>query len=84
MTILKYTSLINDNNLHDLKYMGGVNIETFEINRSTDGQFYFTLKAQNHEVIATSEMYTTKESCQNGINSVKTNAPNAEVVDNTF
>ena len=64
--------------------MGGGKIETFEINKSTDGQFYFTLKAQNHEVIATSEMYTTKENCQNGINSVKTNAPNATVVDNTF
>jgi len=28
-------------------------------------------------------MYTTKQNCQNGIDSVKTNAPNAEVVDTT-
>jgi uncharacterized protein YegP (UPF0339 family) len=28
-------------------------------------------------------MYTTKENCQNGIESVKTNAPNAEIVDTT-
>jgi len=48
-----------------------------------DGQFYFTLKAENHEIIATSEMYTTKQNCQNGIDSVKTNAPTAEIVDTT-
>ena len=65
------------------KYMGGENIEKFEIKKSEDGQFYFTLKAPNQEVIATSEMYTTKENCQNGIESVKNNAPNAEIVDNT-
>ena len=62
---------------------GGENIENFEIKKSEDGQFYFTLKAENHEIIATSEMYTTKQNCQNGIDSVKTNAPNAEVVDTT-
>ena len=62
---------------------GGENIENFEIHKSDDGQFYFTLKTVNNEIIATSEMYTTKENCQNGIDSVKTNAPNAEIVDNT-
>jgi len=62
---------------------GGENIENFEIKKSEDGQFYFTLKATNDEIIATSEMYTSKQNCQNGIDSVKTNAPNAEVVDTT-
>ncbi len=62
---------------------GGENIEQFEINESDDGQFYFTLKAANNEIIATSEMYTSKQNCQNGIKSVKTNAPNAEIVDTT-
>ena len=65
------------------KYKGGENIEQFEIKKSDDGQFYFTLKVVNNEIIATSEMYTTKENCQNGIDSVKTNAPNAEIVDKT-
>ena len=65
------------------KYKGGENIEQFEINKSKDGQFYFTLKAVNNEIIATSEMYTTKQNCQNGIESVKTNALNAEIVDTT-
>ncbi len=65
------------------KHTGGENIEQFEINKSEDGQFYFTLKAANEEIIATSEMYTSKQNCQNGIESVKTNAPNAEIVDTT-
>ncbi len=28
-------------------------------------------------------MYTTKQNCQFGIESVKTNAPNAEIIDKT-
>jgi len=59
------------------------NIGTFEINLSDDDQFYFNLKADNNEIIATSEMYTTKQSCQNGIDSVRNNAPGAQVIDNT-
>ena len=41
----------------------------------------FDLKAGNGEVIATSEGYKTKASCENGIESVKKNAPEAEVVE---
>lgn len=33
----------------------------FEIKKSKDGQFYFNLLARNHEIVATSEMYTRKE-----------------------
>lgn len=39
----------------------------FEINKSTDKQFYFTLVANNGEIIATSEMYTSKQSCRDSI-----------------
>ena len=35
----------------------------------------FDLKAGNGQVILTSEVYTTKAACQNGIDSVKKNAP---------
>lgn len=55
----------------------------FEISKSKNDKYYFNLKAGNGEVIATSEMYSAKASCQNGIDSVKTNAPGAEVVDLT-
>ncbi|MCB9964190.1 MAG: YegP family protein [Rhodospirillales bacterium] len=50
----------------------------FLIKQAKDGQFYFNLTAKNGQVIASSEMYTTKAACENGIASVKENAPNAE------
>ncbi len=43
----------------------------------------FDLKATNGQVIATSEVYTTKSACLNGIASVRKNAPLAEVEDQT-
>jgi len=43
----------------------------------------FDLKAANGEVIATSEVYKSEASCQNGIQSVITNAPTAPVEDQT-
>lgn len=49
--------------------------------KQSDAGFHFVLKAANGEVIATSQVYTTKESCQKGIESVKTNAADAEVVE---
>ena len=53
--------------------------EKFKIKKAKDGQYYFTLQAANNEIIATSEMYTTKHNCENGIESVKKYAPNAPV-----
>ena len=53
----------------------------FEMYTDKAGEFRFRLKAGNGEVIATSEGYKTKASCENGIESVKKNAPEAEVVE---
>jgi uncharacterized protein YegP (UPF0339 family) len=39
----------------------------------------FDLKATNGEIIATSEVYTTKSACMGGIESVRKNAPDATV-----
>lgn len=47
----------------------------YEIRRSSDNQFYFNLKAVNGYTILTSERYTTKQNCVNGIQSCKTNSP---------
>ena len=47
----------------------------FEIKTAKDGQNYFNLKAENGEIILRSEMYTTMKACENGIASVKKNAP---------
>ena len=44
----------------------------------------FDLKAGNGEVIATSEVYTRKSACENGIESVRKNAPVAAIEDQTI
>lgn len=52
----------------------------FELYQDKAGEYRFRLKATNGEVIATGEGYKAKASCMNGIESVKKNAPEAEVV----
>ena len=47
----------------------------FEVKKAKDGQYYFHLKANNGEIILASEMYKSKSSSANGIESVKKNAP---------
>jgi uncharacterized protein YegP (UPF0339 family) len=56
----------------------------FEIFTDDVGQFRFRLKAPNEEIIAASEGYTTKESCEKGIESVRRNAPIAKLIDLTI
>ena len=51
--------------------------------RTVSSGVKFDLKATNGQVIATSEVYTTKDACENGIASVKKNAPIANVEDQT-
>ena len=54
----------------------------FEIYKDAAQKFRWRLKAPNGEIIATSgEAYESKDGCKNGIESVKTNAPKATVVD---
>ena len=53
----------------------------FEVWTDKAGEFRFRLKAANGEIIATSEGYTSKDSCMNGIQSVINNAPDAEIVE---
>ncbi len=55
----------------------------FDRKTSTNGKFYFNLKASNGQVIGSSQMYESEASRDNGIDSVKTNAPEATVVDET-
>jgi|SRR5680860_749750 len=47
---------------------------------SSNGKYYFNLKARNGEIVGTSEMYNTKQSVLSGIESVKTNASNAPII----
>ena len=52
----------------------------FELYVDKAKEFRFRLKAKNGQIIAVSEGYTTKASCENGIESVRKNAPEAQVV----
>ena len=53
----------------------------FEVYADKAGEFRFRLKATNGQVIAVSEGYQAIAGCLNGIESVKKNAPEAEVVE---
>jgi len=55
----------------------------FKIYKDKKGEFRFKLVATNGLTIATGEGYTRKASCIKGIESIKKNAPIAEVIDTT-
>lgn len=53
----------------------------FEIYADKAGEYRFRLKATNGQIIATSEGYKALSGCMNGIESVKENAVDADVVE---
>ena len=53
----------------------------FELYEDRGGGFRFRLKARNGEIIGISESYTAKINCLNGIESVKKNVLDAEIVE---
>ena len=53
----------------------------FEIYTDKAGEFRFRLTAKNGQNILASEGYAQMAGCTNGIESVKTNAPDAEIVE---
>ena len=53
----------------------------FEGYKDKAGEHRFRLKAGNGETILSSEDYSSKRSCDNGIKSVAKNAPDAKVVE---
>ena len=55
----------------------------FELNTSSNGKYFFNLKATNGQIILSSEMYESRSAVENGIESVKKNAPEAGVEDST-
>jgi uncharacterized protein len=63
---------VKTNSVDDAKY---------ERATASNGKFYFNLKAGNGQVIGTSQMYENEAGRDNGIESVKSNAPEANVVD---
>lgn len=65
---------VKENSMNDARY---------ERKESSNGKPYFTLKAGNGQVIGMSEFYESEAGRDNGIASVKSNAPEAETEDTT-
>lgn len=57
--------------------------ERYERKTDKSGAPYFSLKAGNHEIIGVSEAYSSTAARDAGIESVKKNAPDAALQDNT-
>jgi uncharacterized protein YegP (UPF0339 family)/uncharacterized surface protein with fasciclin (FAS1) repeats len=55
----------------------------FEIQCDAAGKFRFHLKAGNGQIIAVSQAYKSRGSAENGIASIKNNAPTAKIIDHT-
>ncbi|MDO4540779.1 MAG: YegP family protein, partial [Syntrophomonadaceae bacterium] len=53
----------------------------FEVSRDSRGEYRFSLKAANGEIIATSEGYKQKAACLKGISSVRKNAAVAVIAE---
>ena len=55
----------------------------FEVYKSKNGEFRLRFRAPNGEVMFSGQGYKQKKSAVNAIESIKKNAPNAEVHDQT-
>lgn len=53
----------------------------YELKESSNGKFYFNLKAGNGQIVATSSMYASEADRSAIIETLKKDAPKAEVVD---
>ena len=78
-----YTTKANcENGIESVKINSPID-SRYERKLSWSGSPYFVLKASNGQNIGTSEMYSTTSARENGIESVKENAPSASIVDLT-
>jgi uncharacterized protein len=76
-----YSSKANcENGIESVKKNSQDNAK-FDKKTSSNGKYYFNLKATNGQIIGTSEMYEAEAGRNNGIDSVKSNAPEATVDD---
>ena len=85
--------IILSSEMYQEKARAKTGIESVKKNAGNDDRYdrlaskknepYFVLKAGNGQVIGKSEMYSSTSAMENGIASVKKNAPDAPVVDNS-
>jgi uncharacterized protein YegP (UPF0339 family) len=75
----QYESLASaKNGIESVQKNSGVD-GRYDRKTASDGRFYFNLKAGNHQVIGTSQMYKSEAARDAGIDSVKTNGSTATV-----
>ena len=78
-----YTTKVGaENGIDSVKINAPVDAR-YDRKMSSNGKYYFNHRAANNKVIGTSEMYETAAGRDNGIESVKTNAPTAVIDDLT-
>ena len=77
-SVRKNAPLAPTENLTEPDYTPRTNPK-FEMYQDRSGGYRFRLKARNGAIIAVSESYTTRSSCENGIDSVRKNADLAEI-----
>lgn len=84
LTSQNYTSRASCENGLESVSINAENDENFERHETEGGKFYFKLKAANGQVIGDSELYESEAGMENGIASVRVNAPEAKIVDHTM
>lgn len=54
----------------------------YELKESSNGKFYFNIKASNGQIVGTSTMFASEDDRASAIDTLKSEAPNAAVEDN--
>lgn len=72
------TGYERNNGIHAI-HANSIHSSSFEKKISSTGKYYFVVKAGNGAIIGRSELYESAASRDNGIESVKNNARDAEV-----
>ena len=74
-----YSSIASCKNAIESVRKNSLRKEAFEKKISSNGKYYFWLKAQNGQIMATSNYYESEDRRDNGIELVKKYAPDAKI-----
>lgn len=70
-------------NLVDSIAKNAINYDNFDIKETSNGKYYFDLKASNHQILATSKFYEDMASLTIGLELVKRNSLSNKIIDLT-
>ena len=74
-----YLSIASCNNAIESVRRNSLREEAFQKKTTSNGKYYFWLKAQNGQIMTTSGYYESENQRDNGILSVMKNAPDAKI-----